>query len=66
MSEQGIMFCEVLPEFPHYVLLLPCNVYVNVTSERRQGDGVTVSHITLVSSYNFWMKEENDEIYAEM
>ena len=40
-SEREIMLCEVLSEFPQYVLPLPCNV--NVTSERRQGDGVTVS-----------------------
>jgi len=53
MSEREIMLCEGLPAFPQYVLPLPCNACVNVTSERRQGDGVTVSHITLVSSYNF-------------
>ena len=56
--EREIMLYEVLSEFPQYVMPLPCNACVNVTSERRQGDGVTVSHITLVSSYNFWMKEE--------
>jgi len=38
------MLCEVLSECPQYVLPLPCNVCVSVTSERRQGDGVTVSH----------------------
>ena len=50
-SEREILLCEVLSEFPHYVLPLPCrpNVCVNVTSERRLGDSVTVSHITLVS-----------------
>ena len=43
------MLCEGLTAFPQYVLPLPCNACVNVTSERRQGDGVTVSHITPVS-----------------
>jgi len=38
------MLYEVLSEFPQYVLPLLCNVCVNVTSECRQGDGVTVSH----------------------
>ena len=38
------MLCEVLPEFPQYVLPLSCNICVNVMSECRQGDGVTVSH----------------------
>ena len=36
MSEREIMLCEVLSEFLQYVLPLPCNVCVNVTSERRQ------------------------------
>jgi len=44
MLDREIMLCEELSEFPHYVLPLPCNVCVNVTSERRQGDSVTVSH----------------------
>jgi len=38
------MLCEVLAEFIQYLLPLPCNVCVNVTSERSQGDGVTVCH----------------------
>ena len=38
------MLCELLSEFLQYVLPLPFNACVNVTSERRQGDGVTVSH----------------------
>jgi len=37
------MLCEEVSEFPQYVLPLPCDVCVNVTSECRQGDGVTVS-----------------------
>ena len=44
-SEPEIMLCEVLSEFPQYVLPLPCNVCVNVTSERRQGDGVCESYL---------------------
>ena len=38
------MLCELLSEFPQYVLPLHCNVSISVTSERRHGDGVTVSH----------------------
>jgi len=38
------MLREVPSEFPQHVLPLLCNVCVNVTSERCQGDGVTVSH----------------------
>jgi len=34
------MLCEVLSEFQQPVLPLPCNVCVNLTSERRQGDSV--------------------------
>jgi len=30
--------------FQQHVLPLPCNLCISVTSQRRQGDGVTVSH----------------------
>jgi len=30
--QQEIMLCEVLSEFPHPVLPLPCNVCISVTS----------------------------------
>ena len=53
MIEREIMLCEELSEFLQYVLPLPCNACVSVMSERRQGDGITVSDITLVLSYNF-------------
>jgi len=36
------MLCEVLSDFLQYALPLPCNICVNVTSQRRHGDGVTV------------------------
>ena len=36
-----IILCRVLSEFPSYVLPLPCNAYVRMTSERRHGDSVT-------------------------
>jgi len=38
------MLCEVLSEFPQYVLPLQCNACADVTSERRQGNGVTESY----------------------
>jgi len=44
MSERQTMLCEVLSEFLQYLLPLPCNVCISVTSEHRQGDSVTVSH----------------------
>ena len=45
------MLCEVLSEFPQHVLPLPCNVCASVTLERRQGDGVTVSHNNYPMAY---------------
>jgi len=38
------MLCKVLSQFLQYVLPLPCNDYINVTPERCQSKGITVSH----------------------
>ena len=51
------MLCELLSESPQHVWPLPCNVCVSVTSEHRQGDGVTLSpvsytHLTLPTIYS--------------
>ena len=62
------MLYEVLSEIPQHVLPLPCNAYVSVTSERRQGDDVTVSHNYPIAYYcrtTFEQIDKNDEIYAK-
>jgi len=38
------MLCKALSQFLQYVLPLPCNDCINVTPERRQSNGITVSH----------------------
>jgi len=41
------MLCEGLSKIRNFlnnVLPLPCNVCIHVTSERRRGDGIMVSH----------------------
>ena len=46
------MLCEVLSEFPKYLLPLPCNVCVSVQSEHRQGDGINVRHNYPIAYYS--------------